>query len=112
MFKEFKEFAVKGNMIDMAIGIIIGAAFGGVAEGACDTEDDLVLAFAVEDQFAGVEIGNEVVAVIELEVGRGAGGDDLLGVAQDTERGDGAGGCVQVVGEGGAGDEETGGVFG
>ena len=30
MFKEFKEFAVKGNMIDMAVGIIIGAAFGGV----------------------------------------------------------------------------------
>lgn len=28
MFKEFKEFAVKGNMIDMAVGIIIGAAFG------------------------------------------------------------------------------------
>ncbi|MFH1611731.1 MAG: large-conductance mechanosensitive channel protein MscL [bacterium] len=28
MFKEFKEFAVKGNMIDMAVGIVIGAAFG------------------------------------------------------------------------------------
>ena len=28
MLKEFKEFAVKGNMIDMAVGIIIGAAFG------------------------------------------------------------------------------------
>jgi large conductance mechanosensitive channel len=28
MFKEFKEFAVKGNVIDLAIGIIIGAAFG------------------------------------------------------------------------------------
>jgi len=28
MFKEFKEFAVKGNAIDMAVGIIIGAAFG------------------------------------------------------------------------------------
>ena len=27
---EFKEFAVKGNMIDMAIGIVIGAAFGKV----------------------------------------------------------------------------------
>ncbi len=26
--KEFKEFAIKGNMIDMAVGIIIGAAFG------------------------------------------------------------------------------------
>ncbi len=28
MFKEFKKFAIKGNMIDMAVGIIIGAAFG------------------------------------------------------------------------------------
>lgn len=28
--KEFKEFAVKGNMIDMAVGIIIGSAFGKV----------------------------------------------------------------------------------
>ena len=28
MFKEFKEFAVKGNVVDMAVGIIIGGAFG------------------------------------------------------------------------------------
>jgi large conductance mechanosensitive channel len=28
MFKEFREFALKGNMVDMAVGIIIGAAFG------------------------------------------------------------------------------------
>jgi large conductance mechanosensitive channel len=28
MMKEFKEFAMKGNVIDMAVGIIIGAAFG------------------------------------------------------------------------------------
>lgn len=28
MLKEFREFAVKGNVIDLAIGIIIGAAFG------------------------------------------------------------------------------------
>jgi large conductance mechanosensitive channel len=28
MLKEFREFAVKGNMVDMAVGIIIGAAFG------------------------------------------------------------------------------------
>ncbi len=27
-FKEFREFAVKGNVVDMAVGIIIGAAFG------------------------------------------------------------------------------------
>ncbi len=30
MIKEFKEFAVKGNVVDMAIGIIIGGAFGKV----------------------------------------------------------------------------------
>ncbi|CAN5647821.1 large-conductance mechanosensitive channel protein MscL [soil metagenome] len=30
MIKEFKEFAVKGNAVDMAVGIIIGAAFGGI----------------------------------------------------------------------------------
>lgn len=28
MLKEFKEFAMKGNVLDMAVGIIIGAAFG------------------------------------------------------------------------------------
>jgi len=28
MIKEFEEFAVKGNMLDMAVGIIIGGAFG------------------------------------------------------------------------------------
>ena len=28
MLKEFKEFAMKGNVVDMAVGIIIGAAFG------------------------------------------------------------------------------------
>lgn len=30
LLKEFKEFAVKGNMVDLAVGIIIGAAFGRV----------------------------------------------------------------------------------
>ena len=28
MFKEFKEFAVKGNIIDLAVGVVIGGAFG------------------------------------------------------------------------------------
>ncbi len=28
MFKEFKEFAMRGNVIDLAVGVIIGAAFG------------------------------------------------------------------------------------
>lgn len=30
MFKEFKEFAMRGNVLDLAIGVIIGAAFGAV----------------------------------------------------------------------------------
>ena len=30
MFKEFKEFAVKGNAFDLAVGVIIGASFGSI----------------------------------------------------------------------------------
>ena len=36
MFKEFKEFAMKGNVIDMAVGIIIGAAFGTIIKSLVD----------------------------------------------------------------------------
>jgi large conductance mechanosensitive channel len=32
MFKEFKEFAMRGNVVDMAVGIIIGAAFGSIVK--------------------------------------------------------------------------------
>src|SRR4030067_470068 len=30
VLKEFKEFAMRGNVLDMAVGIVIGAAFGGI----------------------------------------------------------------------------------
>ena len=36
MLKDFKEFAMKGNMLDMAVGIIIGAAFGTVIKSLVD----------------------------------------------------------------------------
>lgn len=36
MFKEFKEFAFKGNLIDMAVGIIIGGAFATVVKSLVD----------------------------------------------------------------------------
>ena len=36
MLKEFKEFAFKGNMVDMAVGIIIGGAFGHVVKSLVD----------------------------------------------------------------------------
>jgi large conductance mechanosensitive channel len=32
MLKEFKEFAMRGNVVDMAVGIIIGAAFGAIVK--------------------------------------------------------------------------------
>jgi large conductance mechanosensitive channel len=32
MFKDFRDFAIKGNVLDMAVGIIIGAAFGTVVQ--------------------------------------------------------------------------------
>jgi large conductance mechanosensitive channel len=58
MLKEFREFAMKGNVVDMAVGIVIGAAFGaivnslvadiimpiiGVATGGLDFSDRYVL---------------------------------------------------------------------
>jgi large conductance mechanosensitive channel len=36
MFKEFKEFAVRGNVLDLAIGVIIGAAFGKIVTSLVD----------------------------------------------------------------------------
>ena len=36
MFKEFKEFAMRGNVVDMAVGIIIGGAFGTIVKSLVD----------------------------------------------------------------------------
>lgn len=36
LLKEFKEFAIKGNVIDLAIGVIIGAAFGKIVSSLVD----------------------------------------------------------------------------
>ena len=36
MLKEFREFAARGNVVDMAVGIIIGAAFGGIVKSFVD----------------------------------------------------------------------------
>ena len=36
VFQEFKKFALRGNVIDMAVGIIIGGAFGGVVKSLVD----------------------------------------------------------------------------
>jgi large conductance mechanosensitive channel len=36
MFKEFKEFAMRGSVVDMAVGIVIGAAFGTIVKSFVD----------------------------------------------------------------------------
>jgi large conductance mechanosensitive channel len=36
MLKEFKEFAIRGNVVDMAVGIIIGGAFGTIVKSLVD----------------------------------------------------------------------------
>lgn len=69
--QEFREFAVKGNMVDMAVGIIIGAAFGrvvqslvndiimppiGIAIGGVDFADLAVVLKEATDEAAAVTI--------------------------------------------------------
>ena len=36
MLKEFKDFAMKGNVVDLAIGVIIGGAFGKIVSSLID----------------------------------------------------------------------------
>ena len=40
MFKDFRDFAMKGNVIDMAVGIVIGSAFGTIVKSLVD---DLIM---------------------------------------------------------------------
>ncbi len=38
MLKEFREFAMKGNVVDLAVGVIIGAAFGAIVSNLADAK--------------------------------------------------------------------------
>jgi large conductance mechanosensitive channel len=50
--KEFKEFAFRGNMVDLAVGIIIGAAFGAVVNSlAKDVLMNVIAAFVGEPDY-------------------------------------------------------------
>lgn len=83
MMKEFQEFAVKGNAIDMAVGIVIGAAFGTVVTslvsdiimppigmllgGVNFTDLTLVLAEATADSAAvAINYGNFMQTVLDF----------------------------------------------
>ncbi|WP_182084779.1 large conductance mechanosensitive channel protein MscL [Aureimonas sp. ME7] len=59
MLKEFREFALKGNMVDLAIGIIIGAAFSGLVNSIVA---DLIMPI-VGLITGGVDFSNQFVAL-------------------------------------------------
>src|SRR4029077_5690608 len=54
MLKDFREFAIKGNVIDLAVGVIIGAAFGKIVDSLVK---DLIMPF-VSRIFGGLDFSN------------------------------------------------------
>ena len=62
--KEFKEFAMKGNVMDMAVGVIIGGAFGKIVSSLVDD----VLMPAI-----GMLTGNVDFNSLALKIGEGEG---------------------------------------
>ena len=57
--KEFKEFALKGNVMDMAVGVIIGAAFGKIISSLVD---DIIMPL-VGSLVGGVDFTNKYIAL-------------------------------------------------
>ncbi len=55
IINEFREFAVKGNAIDMAVGVIIGAAFGKIVSSMID---DLIMPLIAGIMRSGVDFSN------------------------------------------------------
>lgn len=60
MWKEFKQFAVKGNVVDLAVGVIIGSAFGSIVSSLVD---DIVM------PFFGLIIGGIDFTNLKIQVG-------------------------------------------
>ena len=57
--KEFKEFALKGNVMDLAIGVIIGAAFGSIVTAFTDDFINPLIACIGGGEIGGtIQIGN------------------------------------------------------
>lgn len=66
---EFKEFAVKGNVVDLAIGVIIGAAFGRIVSSLVG---DIIM------PFIGKLIGNINFSDLAISLGKDPTGKDVL----------------------------------
>lgn len=59
MFKEFKEFAMRGNVVDLAIGVVIGAAFGKIIDSLVG---DVIMP-VVGKLTGGVDFSNKFVSL-------------------------------------------------
>ena len=77
MLKEFKEFAIKGNMLDMAVGIIIGAAFGTIIQSLVK---DVIMP-PIGMMLGGVDFGD---MFLTLQEGAAAGPYGTLAAAQEA----------------------------
>ncbi|MFY8090220.1 MAG: large-conductance mechanosensitive channel protein MscL [Chitinophagaceae bacterium] len=75
MIKEFKEFALKGNLVDMAIAFVIGGAFGKVVSAFID---GMVMP-AVGMLTGGVNFND--MKIVLKEAGKDAAGKDIAEVA-------------------------------
>lgn len=62
---EFKEFAVKGNAMDLAVGVIIGAAFGKIVDSIVN---DLIMPI-VGAIFGGLDFSNLFITLAEVPSG-------------------------------------------
>jgi len=56
ILKEFKEFAVKGNVLDMAIGVVIGGAFGKIVTSLVNDIIMPIATFFIDQQFSSLFI--------------------------------------------------------
>ena len=65
MLKEFKEFAVKGNVMDLAVGVIIGGAFGRIVD---STINDLIMPL-VGRVVGSVDFSNLFVPLADVPAG-------------------------------------------
>ncbi|APV49751.1 large-conductance mechanosensitive channel protein [Betaproteobacteria bacterium GR16-43] len=62
---EFKEFAVKGNVVDLAVGVIVGAAFGKIVDSLVN---DVVMP-VVGRIFGGLDFSNYFIALKDIPPG-------------------------------------------
>lgn len=55
MMSEFKAFAMKGNVMDLAVGVIIGAAFGKMVDSLVN---DIIMIMPIVGMFGNVDFSN------------------------------------------------------